>query len=273
MGAVIESRQDQFPPGDAGAGRQLRPQRGPVLGRRHAYVALEHAVEARNGPEPCGEDDLRDAQRRIHQQRLGFLHPDARHVFGERHAGGLLEQFAEIEAAHVDVPHHLLQADRFLDVRLDKLLGAGHHARLLLHAGDRLPAGVVGQILRENVQQLENGLEAFRRDDGRFKVGLARLLLPLAVQPVRDHLGHHREVALGRLAAEHLAAHQRGHVASGEDHGHRHVRQAGEAGDLLGNESSRRAPLGAHLDFQTRRAASWQARHQGAEPVFRLPEA
>src|ERR1035438_342585 len=90
----------------ARSGRHLGPQGRPVCRRRHAEVALEDAVKPRDGPEARGIYDFGDAQRGVHEQGLGLFQPDARHIFGQRHAGRPLEELAEIEAAYPHVRDH-----------------------------------------------------------------------------------------------------------------------------------------------------------------------
>ena len=56
----------------------------------------------------------------------------------------------------------LFQGNRFLDVRLDKFFRARHRLRFHFRTGDRLAAGQFGQVMDENLQQLQRRLKPFR---------------------------------------------------------------------------------------------------------------
>src|ERR1043166_9491285 len=52
----------------------------------------------------------------------------------------------------VPVPRHLRQGHRLFGMGLHELLGAGHRSRLVAASGDHAAAGIVGKVLREDVQ-------------------------------------------------------------------------------------------------------------------------
>ena len=97
--------------------------------------------------------------------------------------------------------HNLRQGDGLVDMGLNKPLGVGHRRGLFRAAGDGVVLRIVRQVLRKNVQQLDDRLKPVRGHNWRLEIGLARLLLPVIVQPASDHLGHHEEIALSRFAA------------------------------------------------------------------------
>lgn len=156
---------------------------------------------------------------------------------------------------------------------LNKPLGTRHGCRFGGSRGDHLAAGVVRQIMGEDSQQLHNRLKLPGAHDGRVEVGLAQPGLPFRALSGRQKLADHLEIALGRLPAEHLPAHEGGHVVAVQHHRHGDIGQSGKAVDLLRTLVPSEAALGADLGFEAGGAAGRRRGGEGAKTVLMGAEA